>query len=96
MFLAKLDAGVLLNFLSHCQCTTQNNWFWLTEQSGRETVICEWAWRSKVTCTTLPAPSTFLFERKKKCGRILCDQATYISVQFENGIWRFKSAPGGV
>jgi len=63
MFLAKLDADVLLNFLGHCQCTT-HNWFWLTEQSGLETVIHEWAWRSKVTCTALPAPSAFLFERK--------------------------------
>jgi hypothetical protein len=94
MFLAKLDADVLLTFLGHCQCTMHNNWFWLTEQSGQEALIHEWARRSKVTCVALPAPSAFFGERKKY-GRILCDQASYISVQFENGICRFKSAPGG-
>jgi hypothetical protein len=67
MFLAKLDADVLLKLLDHCQCTTHNNWFWLTEQSGREAVIREWAWRFEVTCAALPAPSAFLFG-KKKCS----------------------------
>jgi len=94
MFLAKLDADVLLNYLGHCQCTTYHNWFWLTKQSGREAIIHEWAQRYKVTCFTLLAPSTFLFERKKY-GQIHCDQATYISVKLENCICRFKSAPGG-
>jgi len=94
IFEAKLDADVLLNFLGHRQCTMHNNWFRRTEQSGWEAVIPEWTRRYKVTCVTLPAPSAFLFERKKY-GRMLCDQATYISVQFENGICRFKSAPWG-
>ena len=31
--------------------------------------------------------------KEKKYGQILCDQATYISVQSENGISKFKSAP---
>jgi hypothetical protein len=64
-FLAKLDADMLLRFLGHCQCTTHNSWFWLTEQSRWETIIHTLTWRSKITCTTLLAPSAFLFERKK-------------------------------
>lgn len=87
-----------------CSCAAQLSWS-LSVHHAQQLVLANWAvwvggsnsWMgTEVQSHLRRTPGTKrLLVWKKKYGRMLCDQPTYISVQFENGICRFKSAPWG-